>query len=58
MLYKYEKNVEHLQLFDKKGRNLLSSLIPLEPKENLAEIETIYTELSTIGIKLDKLKDN
>ena len=30
MLFKYEKNIEHLQLFEKKGRNLLFSFVEIE----------------------------
>ncbi len=59
MLFKYEKNIEHHQVFEKKGRALLYSMIELEPpNQSFQELDTIYKELLIVEGKLNQLQKN
>lgn len=64
MLFKYEKNVGHLQTFDKKGRTLLVEMAECISENNsvvaeaLPQLEDMYKPMVEIAGKLSQLRVN
>ena len=63
VLFKYEKNVLHFQKYEKEGRQNLFALVQLassyaDIKESFKEINELFLNLTKLGQKFEKLKEN